>query len=169
VALTYVVVYGGLTRRFRVSSYREIADERSDEVMAFLSDELQCATGGRALEQGALFEHQWRGMLQTRVAGPAVSRQAGVLCREKPGRGGAIILPTPAGRPPGRPDGPVEAKQGATRPAAVNVVFNPQDLHGAYTANFTMVPTGTGGDFSIYSQPINVVAVDYIFDCFGFF
>jgi hypothetical protein len=57
---------------------------------------------------------------------------------------------------------------GATRPAAVNVVYNPQDLHGAYTSDFTMVPTGSGGDISIYNQPINVVAVDYLFDCFGF-
>jgi hypothetical protein len=57
---------------------------------------------------------------------------------------------------------------GATRPAAINVVFNPQDLHGAYTANFTVVPTGSGGDFSLYSQPINPVGVDYLFDCFGF-
>jgi hypothetical protein len=62
---------------------------------------------------------------------------------------------------------------GTPRPAAVNVVFNPQDLKGAYTANFTMVQCGTGGDISIYSQPINImptpqVAVDYLFDCFGF-
>jgi hypothetical protein len=57
---------------------------------------------------------------------------------------------------------------GATRPAAVNVVFNPGDLHGAYTSDFALVRTGASGDFSLYNQPINSVAVDYIFDCFGF-
>jgi hypothetical protein len=57
---------------------------------------------------------------------------------------------------------------GATRPAAVNVVFNPQDAHGAYTSDFTLVATGASGEISIYNQPINVVAVDYLFDCFGF-
>jgi hypothetical protein len=57
---------------------------------------------------------------------------------------------------------------GATRPGAVSVLFNPQDLQGAYTANFALVQTGVSGDISIYSQPINPVAVDYLFDCFGF-
>jgi hypothetical protein len=58
---------------------------------------------------------------------------------------------------------------GTSLPNVVNVVFNPQDLHGAYTASFTMVQCGSGGDISIYNQPINAgVAVDYMFDCFGF-
>jgi hypothetical protein len=57
---------------------------------------------------------------------------------------------------------------GATRPAAVNVVFNPQDGHGAYTSDFALVRTGASGAISIYNQPINPVAVDYLFDCFGF-
>jgi hypothetical protein len=57
---------------------------------------------------------------------------------------------------------------GQPRPAAVSVIFNPQDQQGAYTANFAVVPTGSSGDFSLYSQPINPVAVDYLFDCFGF-
>jgi hypothetical protein len=57
---------------------------------------------------------------------------------------------------------------GATRPAAVSVIFNPQDLHGAYTASFALVRTGASGDISIYNQPMNPVAVDYLFDCFGF-
>jgi hypothetical protein len=57
---------------------------------------------------------------------------------------------------------------GATRPAAVNVVFNPQDGHGAYTSDFALVRTGASGDISIYNQPINPVAVDYLFDAFGF-
>jgi hypothetical protein len=57
---------------------------------------------------------------------------------------------------------------GATKPAAVAVVFNPQDLHGAYTSTFIMVETGTSGDVSIFNQPINPVAVDYILDCVGY-
>jgi hypothetical protein len=70
---------------------------------------------------------------------------------------------------PGDGSSAIAYATGATRPAAVNVVFNPQDLHGAYTANFTVVPTGASGHISIYSQPITPgVAVDYLFDCFGF-
>jgi hypothetical protein len=57
---------------------------------------------------------------------------------------------------------------GFTRPAAVSVIFNPQDLHGAYTASFALVRTGAFGAISLYNQPINAVAVDYLFDCFGF-
>lgn len=53
--LTYVIVYGRLKHRFRAGSYAEIADERFDEVMAFLRDELHRATGGEAPEQGTLF------------------------------------------------------------------------------------------------------------------
>jgi hypothetical protein len=69
---------------------------------------------------------------------------------------------------PGDGSSAIAYATGATRPAAINVIFNPQDLHGAYTANFTLVQCGTSGDFSIYSQPINPAAVDYLFDCFGF-
>jgi hypothetical protein len=56
----------------------------------------------------------------------------------------------------------------------VNLVYDPQDLHGAYTGNFTVVPIGAAnaggqGQVSLYSQPITPgVAVDYIFDAFGF-
>jgi hypothetical protein len=62
---------------------------------------------------------------------------------------------------------------GSPRPAAVNVVYNPQDLNGAYTSDFTLVRTGTGtgnaGKVTLYSQPIKTgVSVDAIFDCFGF-
>jgi hypothetical protein len=55
VPLTYPTVYGRLKRRFRASSYREIADELFAEVMAYLRDELQRAGGGGEPAQGALF------------------------------------------------------------------------------------------------------------------
>jgi hypothetical protein len=57
---------------------------------------------------------------------------------------------------------------GQPRPAAVNIVYDPQDLQGAYTGTLTLVAVGAGGKISLYSQPINPVAVGYIFDCFGF-
>jgi hypothetical protein len=70
---------------------------------------------------------------------------------------------------PGDGSSAIAFAAGATRPAAVNVVFNPGDLQGAYTASFTLVQCGAGGDISLYSQPITPgVAVDYLFDCFGF-
>lgn len=53
--LTYATVYGRLKHRFRANSYREIADERFEEVMAYLRDERHRATHGAAPEQGALF------------------------------------------------------------------------------------------------------------------
>lgn len=53
--LTYPIIYGRLKHRFRAGSYSEIPDERFNDVLAFLRDELQRATGGEAPEQGALF------------------------------------------------------------------------------------------------------------------
>jgi hypothetical protein len=55
VPLTYPMVYGRLKRRFRANSYREVADDRFDELMAYLRDELQRATDGQASTQGTLF------------------------------------------------------------------------------------------------------------------
>jgi hypothetical protein len=57
---------------------------------------------------------------------------------------------------------------GQTRPAAVNLVYNPGDQQGEYTSTFTLVAIGTSDLVNIYSQPINNAAVDVIFDCFGF-
>ena len=53
--LTYEMICGRLKHRFRASSYREIANNRSDEVMALLRDLLDRATGGQSQEQGSLF------------------------------------------------------------------------------------------------------------------
>lgn len=53
--LTYAIIYGRLKRRFRVGSYKEVADSRFDELMAYLRDELSGATSGEAAEQGNLF------------------------------------------------------------------------------------------------------------------
>jgi hypothetical protein len=58
---------------------------------------------------------------------------------------------------------------GQARPAAVNVVYNGGDLKGEYTSTFTLVAIGTSDLVNLYSQPINPnVAVDVIFDAFGF-
>jgi hypothetical protein len=58
---------------------------------------------------------------------------------------------------------------GQTRPAAVSLVYNGGDLKGEYTSTFTLVAIGTGNLVNIYSQPITPnVAVDVIFDAFGF-
>jgi hypothetical protein len=57
---------------------------------------------------------------------------------------------------------------GQPRPTAVNIVYDPQDLQGAYTGTLTLVAVGTGGMINLFSQPILPVAVDYLFDCFGF-
>ena len=81
---------------------------------------------------------------------------------------GLLTAALAAGVNPGDGSSAICWATGKQRPAAVNVVYNPQDLHGAYTANFTVAQTGAGGKISIYSQPSNAVAVDYIFDCFGF-
>jgi hypothetical protein len=58
---------------------------------------------------------------------------------------------------------------GQTRPAAVNLVYNPDDQQGEYTSTFTLVAIGTSNTVNLYNQPINPnVAVDVIFDAFGF-
>lgn len=43
VPLTYAIIYGRLKHRFRAGSYREIPDDRFDDVTAFLYDELRRA------------------------------------------------------------------------------------------------------------------------------
>lgn len=53
--LTYAIIYGRLKHRFRAGSYKEIADERFNEVMTYLRDELRRATSGEAPEQERLF------------------------------------------------------------------------------------------------------------------
>lgn len=53
--LTYAMIYGRLRHRFRVGKYDEVADEKFNQVMNFLHDELRKATGGDAPEQGSLF------------------------------------------------------------------------------------------------------------------
>lgn len=53
--LTYIIIYGRLKRRFNVAKYDEIVDERFDEVMAYLREELRRATNGEAPQQGTLF------------------------------------------------------------------------------------------------------------------
>ncbi len=53
--LTYAIIYGRLKHRFRVGSYKEVADARFDELMAYLRDELSRATSGEEPEQGSLF------------------------------------------------------------------------------------------------------------------
>ncbi len=53
--LTYYIIYGRLKTRFRVGSYKELADERFDEVLQFLRDELRKAGQSDLPEQGKLF------------------------------------------------------------------------------------------------------------------
>ncbi len=53
--LTYAIIYGRLKHRFRVGSYKEVADSHFDELMAYLRDELRRATGGEAPEQDSMF------------------------------------------------------------------------------------------------------------------
>jgi len=53
--LSYAIIYGRLKHRYRVGSYKEVADDRFDELMAYLRDELNRATAGEAPEQGSLF------------------------------------------------------------------------------------------------------------------
>jgi hypothetical protein len=53
--LLHYMIYGRLKRRFRVSTYKEMADGQFDGVMAYLREELHRATGGTAPEQGSLF------------------------------------------------------------------------------------------------------------------
>jgi hypothetical protein len=53
--LSYAMVYGRLKHTWRANSYSEIPDERFEEVMAYLREELRQATGGETPEQGSLF------------------------------------------------------------------------------------------------------------------
>lgn len=53
--LTYAIIYGRLKHRFRVGSYKEVADDRFDELMAYLREELQRETSGQVPAQGSLF------------------------------------------------------------------------------------------------------------------
>lgn len=53
--LTYAIIYCRLKHSFRAGSYREIADERYEDVLAYLREELSRATSGEAPEQGSLF------------------------------------------------------------------------------------------------------------------
>jgi hypothetical protein len=53
--ITYAIIYGRLKHRFRAGSYSEIADERFEDVLAYLREELRRATSGEAPEQSSLF------------------------------------------------------------------------------------------------------------------
>jgi hypothetical protein len=59
---------------------------------------------------------------------------------------------------------------GQPRPGAVNVVYNnPVDTLGqCLTGTLALVAIGAGGQINLFSQPINPVGIDYLFDCFGF-
>jgi P22_AR N-terminal domain len=52
--LTYAIIYGRLKHRFRANSYREIADDQYERVIAFLHEESQRATQGDAPTQERL-------------------------------------------------------------------------------------------------------------------
>lgn len=51
----HAMIYGRLKTRFRAGSYKEIPDERFEEVMAYLREELRKATGDEGPAQGSLF------------------------------------------------------------------------------------------------------------------
>lgn len=53
--LTYFIIYGRLKHHFRVATYKEIADDRFADMMAFLQEELRRTLGGEAPAQGTLF------------------------------------------------------------------------------------------------------------------
>jgi hypothetical protein len=53
--LAHAMIYGRLKTRFQAGSYKEIPDERFEEVMSYLREELGRVTGGAAPEQGSLF------------------------------------------------------------------------------------------------------------------
>ena len=58
-SLAHAMIYGRLKTRFRADSYKEIPDERDErfeEVMAYLREELRKATGGEGPTQGSLFD-----------------------------------------------------------------------------------------------------------------
>lgn len=54
-SLAHAMIYGRLKTRFQAGSYKEIPDERFEEVMSYLRDELRKATGGENPTQGSLF------------------------------------------------------------------------------------------------------------------
>jgi len=53
--LAYASLYGRIKTRFRVGSYKEIPDERFDQLIIYLREELKKVTGGELPEQGSLF------------------------------------------------------------------------------------------------------------------
>jgi hypothetical protein len=53
--LAYASLYGRIKTRFRVGSYKEIPDERFDQLITYLREELKKVTGGQLPEQGSLF------------------------------------------------------------------------------------------------------------------
>lgn len=53
--LTYAMIYGRLKHRFRMATYKEIADDHFPGVMMFLQDELRRSQVGERPAQGALF------------------------------------------------------------------------------------------------------------------
>src|SRR5215469_9902670 len=53
--LAYASLYGRIKTRFRVGSYKEIPDERFDQLITYLREELKKVTGGELPEQGSLF------------------------------------------------------------------------------------------------------------------
>ena len=53
--LAHSLLYGRLKKRFRAGSYKEIPDERFDEVIAYLHKEFHKITGGDLPGQGSLF------------------------------------------------------------------------------------------------------------------
>ena len=56
ISVALASVYGRLKTRFRAGSYKEIADERFDAIMAYLREELRKAAGGEGPTQESLFE-----------------------------------------------------------------------------------------------------------------
>lgn len=54
-ALKHATIYGRIRHRFRVPSYSNVPDNRFEELMQFLRDDLQRATNGQAPEQGSIF------------------------------------------------------------------------------------------------------------------
>jgi len=55
VPLDHYKIYGRLKHHFRTNSYKEVADERFDEVMTYLRELLRQALGGELPQQGSLF------------------------------------------------------------------------------------------------------------------
>ena len=54
-ARVYAQVYGRFKRYFRVAKYDQVADERFEEVKAWLQGELRRVRGGTLQEQESLF------------------------------------------------------------------------------------------------------------------